>query len=133
MTTKLRLFFPTLLIALACAMSAYAALPQSVRGEPVTSLAPLVEEASPAVVNIRVSQTVTRRNSFGDDAFRRFFGLPDGGGSGAREISSAGSGVIVDARRGASPWKLPEQFALFMPERDGSMRSGIFVKAYTPV
>ncbi len=101
MTTKTRFFIPALLLALATLGSAYAALPQVVKGEPVTSLAPLVEEASPAVVNIRVSQTVTRRNSFGDDAFRRFFGLPDGGGGGgSREVASAGSGVIVDAERG---------------------------------
>jgi serine protease DegQ len=101
MTTKTRFFIPALLLALATLGSAYAALPQIVKGEPVTSLAPLVEEASPAVVNIRVSQTVTRRNSFGDDAFRRFFGLPDGGGGGgSREVASAGSGVIVDAERG---------------------------------
>ena len=102
MTTTRRLLIPTLLMVVACASTAYAALPQSVKGEPVTSLAPLVEEVSPAVVNIRVSQTVTRRNSFGDDAFRRFFGLPDGGGSrgGSQEVASAGSGVIVDAERG---------------------------------
>jgi serine protease DegQ len=99
MTMKTRLLIPALLLAMTTAT--LAALPQSVKGEPVTSLAPLVEEASPAVVNIRVSQTVTRRNSFGDDAFRRFFGLPDGGGGGAsREVASAGSGVIVDAERG---------------------------------
>lgn len=100
MTMKMRLPFSTLLLALALVTSAHAALPLSVKGKPVTSLAPLVEEVSPAVVNIRVSQTVTRRNSFGDDAFRRFFGLPDAGGGGAREIASAGSGVIVDAERG---------------------------------
>ena len=98
MTMKTRLFIPALLLAFAT--STLAALPQSVKGEPVTSLAPLVEEAAPAVVNIRVSHTITRRNSFGDDAFRRFFGLPDGGGSTSREIASAGSGVIVDAERG---------------------------------
>ncbi len=84
---------------LALVSPATAALPQAVRGQPVTSLAPLVEEAAPAVVNIRVSQTVTRRNNFGDDAFRRFFGLPDGG-SAPQEIASAGSGVIVDAENG---------------------------------
>jgi serine protease Do/serine protease DegQ len=100
MTTKSRLLLPALFMALAYATSALAALPQSVKGEPVTSLAPLVEEVSPAVVNIRVSQTITRRDSFGDDAFRRFFGLPDGGNGGSREIASAGSGVIVDAKRG---------------------------------
>ena len=100
MTTKNRISLSTALFALALATSAYAALPQSVKGEPVTSLAPLVEEVSPAVVNIRVSQTVTNRNSFGDDAFRRFFGLPDGRNRGPQEIASAGSGVIVDAERG---------------------------------
>ncbi|MBT8087271.1 MAG: DegQ family serine endoprotease, partial [Gammaproteobacteria bacterium] len=65
----------------------------------VVSLAPLVEAASPAVVNIRVSQTVSRRNPLGDDAFRRFFGIPEMPG-GQREVASAGSGVIVDAERG---------------------------------
>jgi serine protease DegQ len=101
MTTKTRRIIPSLLLTLTFVTVAHAALPQSVKGSPVTSLAPLVEEVSPAVVNIRVSQTVSRRNSFGDDAFRRFFGLPDGhGGGGSQEISSAGSGVIIDAERG---------------------------------
>ena len=76
-----------------------AALPASVDGESIPSLAPLVERVSPAVVNIRVSQTVTRGSPFGDDAFRRFFGLPDVP-RGSQEVQSAGSGVIVDAERG---------------------------------
>jgi len=76
-----------------------AALPEYVEAEPFPSLAPLVERVTPAVVNIRVSQTITRRSPYGDDAFRRFFGLPDGP-SGPREVASAGSGVIVDAARG---------------------------------
>lgn len=96
--TKTRLFWAALLVALSFA-GAQAALPVSIGDRPVTSLAPLVEAASPAVVNIRVSQTVTRRNPFGDDAFRRFFGIPDSPG-GQRQIASAGSGVIVDAERG---------------------------------
>ena len=62
-----RLLFLTMFIALAYATTALAALPQKVQGQPVTSLAPLVEQVSPAVVNIRVSQTVTRRDSFSDD------------------------------------------------------------------
>jgi len=78
---------------------ASAALPISVDGEAFPSLAPLVERASPAVVNIRVSQTVTQRSPIGDEAFRRFFGIPDSNG-GPREVASAGSGVIVDAERG---------------------------------
>jgi len=70
-----------------------------VDGEPVVSLAPLVDQASPAVVNIRVNQTITRSSPYGDDPFRRFFGLPDMP-QGSREVASAGSGVIVDAERG---------------------------------
>ncbi len=99
MMTTTRLTTATVLLVLLSMVPTQAALPQTVKGEPVTSLAPLVEEVSPAVVNIRVSQTVSRRNPFGDDAFRRFFGMPDIQG-GAQEVASAGSGVIVDADRG---------------------------------
>lgn len=98
--TRLRIGLTTLIVTLLSLAAAHAALPQFVKGEPVTSLAPLVEQVSPAVVNIRVSQTVSRRNPFGDDAFRRFFGLPDTPGGGTQEVASAGSGVIVDAERG---------------------------------
>ena len=77
-----------------------AALPQAVDGEPLPSLAPLVQRASPAVVNIRVSQTVDAPSMYGDEMFRRFFGLPDTPGGGSREVASAGSGVIVDAENG---------------------------------
>ena len=86
-------------LLLAVSLVAGAAVPGTINDQPFPSLAPLVERATPAVVNIRVSQTVTQRSPFGDEAFRRFFGIPDGGG-GPREIASAGSGVIVDAERG---------------------------------
>jgi len=99
MMTKTRVFPFGLLLAIFSLVTAEAALPVSVGDRPVTSLAPLVETVSPAVVNIRVSQTVTRRSPFGDDAFRRFFGIPDAP-SGQQQIASAGSGVIVDADRG---------------------------------
>ncbi|MDG2288356.1 MAG: serine endoprotease DegQ, partial [Woeseiaceae bacterium] len=84
----------TLFIILGLATSAHAALPEVVKDKQITSLAPLVEEVSPAVVNIRVSQTVTQRNPYNNDAFRRFFSIPDSPG-GEREVESAGSGVIV--------------------------------------
>jgi serine protease Do/serine protease DegQ len=86
-------------LLLTTSVVANAAVPASVDGEAFPSLAPLVERVSPAVVNIRVSQTVTQRSPVGDEAFRRFFGIPDSGG-GQREVASAGSGVIVDAERG---------------------------------
>jgi len=96
MRMKTRLMFTWMLLVLAA--PTLAALPAQIDGQMVPSLAPLVERASPAVVNIRVSQTIQRR-SFSDDAFRRFFGLPDMPG-GSQEVASAGSGVIVDAERG---------------------------------
>jgi Do/DeqQ family serine protease len=99
MKSRLSYFTLSFLLAFSLLSPVHAAMPAFVKGEAVTSLAPLVEEVSPAVVNIRVSQTVTRRNPFGDDAFRRFFGIPDVPG-GPQEVASAGSGVIVDAERG---------------------------------
>jgi len=94
MSTKIKLLWASALLSAAAV--AFAALPEQVAGQPVTSLAPLVKKVAPAVVNIRVSQTVSTRSSpFGDETFRRFFGVPD-----EREIASAGSGVIVDAENG---------------------------------
>jgi serine protease Do/serine protease DegQ len=81
------------------ASTSLAALPDSVDGQPLPSLAPLVKEVAPAVVNIRVSQTVRSQSPYGDEMFRRFFGIPELEG-GAREVASAGSGVIVDADNG---------------------------------
>ncbi len=98
MTKRYRSFLGTLLI-LASGMAS-AALPNSVDGEALPSLAPLVSRTSPAVVNIRVSQTVDSRAQYGDEMFRRFFGIPDDTQRGPREVASAGSGVIVDARNG---------------------------------
>ena len=81
MITKTRLIWTSLLLALA-SLGAHAALPTSVGGQAVISLAPLVEAASPAVVNIQVTQM--RRDRFGRTG----------------EIGGAGSGVIVDAEGG---------------------------------
>ena len=95
MISNVRLALAGLLLALSA--TATAQMPAVVEGQVVPSLAPLVERVSPAVVNIRVSQTVSQRNPFGDDPFWRFFGSPNPGSS---EAVSAGSGVIVDAERG---------------------------------
>jgi serine protease Do/serine protease DegQ len=92
-----RLLWASLLVFVATTSAA--ALPDSVDGQPLPSLAPLVKEVAPAVVNIRVSQTVRSQSPYGDEMFRRFFGLPDFEG-GSREVASAGSGVIVDADNG---------------------------------
>ena len=76
-----------------------AAIPENDEGALITSLAPLVKTVAPAVVNIRVSQTVTSRSPYDDEMFRRFFGAPNTPNN-SREVQSAGSGVIVDAENG---------------------------------
>lgn len=88
----------TVALMLLLGTGAHAALPGA-DGEPLPSLAPVVKQVAPAVVNIRVSQTVATRSPYADEMFRRFFGLPDIE-PGSREVQSAGSGVIVDADEG---------------------------------
>lgn len=87
-------------LALSTFGSAFAALPARVGDQEVPSLAPLVREASPAVVNIATKATVrSPSNPFMDDPFfQRFFGVPPQ--QRERQVSSAGSGVIVDAANG---------------------------------
>ncbi|HXH02854.1 MAG TPA: DegQ family serine endoprotease [Candidatus Competibacteraceae bacterium] len=77
-----------------------AALPAAVDGQPLPSLAPMLERATPAVVNIAtLSRVPTRRNPLLDDPFfRRFFAIPDQPRE--RTVQSQGSGVVVDAGRG---------------------------------
>src|SRR5271168_3916926 len=68
------------------------------------SLAPMIKVASPAVVNIATRGTLTEhvhRNPLLEDPFfRRFFNVPDEPAVRHRRFQSAGSGVIVDARKG---------------------------------
>jgi len=59
-------------------ISSFAALPSMVNGDKVPSLAPLIKEVSPAVVNISVSGPVR----------------------GPQHFSALGSGVIIDAEKG---------------------------------
>ncbi|HTD90536.1 MAG TPA: Do family serine endopeptidase [Burkholderiales bacterium] len=66
------------------------------RGLP--TLAPIVNEVTPAVVNISVVTRAPMENNplFRDPFFRRFFGVPDQ----QQREQAAGSGVIIDAARG---------------------------------
>ena len=88
------------LAALVTALAAapVAAQPQTdARGLP--TLAPIVNEVTPAVVNISVlTRSPLETNPlFADPYFRRFFNIPD---RPQRQEQAAGSGVIVDADRG---------------------------------
>jgi Do/DeqQ family serine protease len=81
-------------------LSATAALPFAVAGQPLPSLAPILEQVTPAVVNISVSGTKVSQQQI-PEAFRYFFG-PNGPGSQqqAQPFQGLGSGVIIDAKRG---------------------------------
>lgn len=70
-----------------------AALPSSVNGQPLPSLADMLERAMPAVVDI---STQGRSNNVGDNnTYQRLFGRA--APKGAR---GTGSGIIVDAKQG---------------------------------
>lgn len=64
------------------------------------TLAPMLEEVVPGVVNISTTARVRLRENplLSDPFFRRFFGLRDQPRE--RETQSTGSGVIVDAKNG---------------------------------
>ncbi len=90
----IRAFFRALGLAVLLVPPAWSALPASVDGQPLPSLAPVLEQVTPAVVNIHSRTRV--RSPFADDPFfRRFFGAPR-----ERVAQSLGSGVIVDAAQG---------------------------------
>ncbi|MDZ7752431.1 MAG: DegQ family serine endoprotease [Gammaproteobacteria bacterium] len=92
---------PALLAVLAfvTASTVGAALPAAVDGEPLPSLAPMLERAVPAVVNISTRTEVRRELSplLQDPFFRRFFDIPR---ERSRKRHSLGSGVVVDAAEG---------------------------------
>lgn len=92
--TGAALFFATLL------QPAMAALPAiDSQGEPLPTLAPMLTQATPAVVNIFTRTQVPEQQHplFADPFFRRFFDLPQ---PRERHSQSLGSGVIVDADNG---------------------------------
>jgi Do/DeqQ family serine protease len=77
----------------------HATLPASVGGQPLPSLAPMLEQVTPAVVNISTTTRVQVRDPYFDDPMmRQFFGLP--GTPRQRVEQSLGSGVIVDVAKG---------------------------------
>ncbi|HET9679717.1 MAG TPA: DegQ family serine endoprotease [Gammaproteobacteria bacterium] len=102
-----RTFFRTLVLSIclmAVPLAATAALPLSTEigtnAQGLPSLAPVVKQVNPAVVNISTTGTVQmqRHPFFNDPFFRRFFGAPEQAPE--REVHSLGSGVVVDAEQG---------------------------------
>jgi len=77
-----------------------AALPTAVEGQPLPSLAPVLEHSTPAVVNISTTRIQKIRDNplLSDPFFRRFFDIPDQPRQ--RRQHNLGSGVVVNAAEG---------------------------------
>ena len=92
---------PQLLLVLSLSLNvAKAAIPNEVDGAPLPTLAPMLEQSMPAVVNISTSTNVrTQQNPLMDDpVFRRFFNIPNNPQQ--QQKNSLGSGVIIDKDQG---------------------------------
>ncbi len=89
------------LMALAAPAVAAPSLPQSPTGGQMTTIAPLIKDVTPAVVNIAVKTKapVEENPLFQDPFLRRFFDLP-GQPQREQQTQSVGSGVIIDAKKG---------------------------------
>ncbi len=84
-------------------LNAYAALPNHWFGNgEMPSLAPMLDESKPAVVNIATQSQVPVRDNplLNDPFFRRFFNIPEQQQPRHRTRQSLGSGVIFDAKKG---------------------------------
>ena len=86
-------------IARTLPMSSDQPAPRILAGPADSSLAPLVRKTSASVVNIATLQPSPAEQNplLQDPFFRRYFGVPD---SALEPAVSAGSGVIVDGKRG---------------------------------
>lgn len=102
MNALLKPVFASILM-MSWALSAQAGLPlKDGEGRELPSLAPLVKEVRPAVVNIATfaTQKVQQNPLLNDPFFRRFFNVPPQQRQAPRKTQSAGSGVIIDAAKG---------------------------------
>jgi serine protease DegQ len=96
---SMRLKIALILSLLLVVATGNTALPIQVDGQPLPSLAPVLERVTPSVVNVHTRTRVRVRSPLMDDPFfRRFFNIPDRPRE--RISQSLGSGVIVDSQRG---------------------------------
>ena len=89
---------PVMLALLLASFAAHGGIPSNEEGIP--TLAPIIDRAEPAVVNISTRGHVEMQQNpfFNDPFFRRFFEVPEQ--PRRRPTTSLGSGVIIDAADG---------------------------------
>jgi len=98
MNTLSRLLICLLFLPLTSTIS-WAELPAAAGGQQLPSLAPMLKQAMPAVVNITTQGRVVERSPLFDDPFfQRFFRMPEL--QRERRTQGLGSGVIIDSRQG---------------------------------
>ncbi len=96
---KILLTLLSVIASLIISSQTIAAFPESIDGQALPSLAPMLERTTPAVVNIATKGKVVVRDPFFDDPFfRRFFNSPNQ--QRERRTNGLGSGVIYDAKNG---------------------------------
>jgi len=89
--------FSVALLSGLISFSAKAALPVAVEGQPLPSLAPMIERVQATLVSIAVQSRVqARRDPFNDPFFRRFFNQRRSN----RNSEVYATGVVVDALQG---------------------------------
>ena len=91
-------FFIVLFLSLALSSLAHARLPAAIDGQPLPSLADMLERITPAVVNISTEQGGGGSTPVNDPVYRHFFGKNVPGEQG-KSVGS-GSGIIIDAENG---------------------------------
>ncbi len=88
-------------MSLAAAPDAMATLPAQIAGQPLPSLAPMLEKVLPAVVSVHVEGTDSGAQAQDiPEPLKRFFGQMPGGNSQPQPFEGLGSGVIIDAAKG---------------------------------
>jgi len=101
---KLSLIISTALLSSSVALTslpASANLPFAIEGQTLPSLAPMLEQVTPAVVLISVKGTHEVKNNQVPEAFKFFFGQKGPRGQQPeKEFRGLGSGVIIDASEG---------------------------------
>ncbi|MGR9000202.1 MAG: trypsin-like peptidase domain-containing protein, partial [Gammaproteobacteria bacterium] len=99
---KRLLFISLLFVCLSMSLALKAAgLPSYIEGQPLPSLAPMLERAMPAVVNISTSTNIkiSQNPLMQDPFFREFFNVPEEQMR-RQQKNSLGSGVIIDSSQG---------------------------------
>ena len=96
----MKLLLKSLILYLALISNyANAALPLAIEGQPLPSLAPMLETIHGAVVNISTTTSISSKEHplMQDPFFKRFFNFPE---QQQRRSNSLGSGVIINAKKG---------------------------------